>query len=245
LAVADGYREGQGDGESAAEASPAKDGERTAATGAEEFQQQQDERDRGDADGVDDEDFREADEYGLAVEGDDQESASEQDEEDGVLDLVEVHPEMVEVMVGDCLLGDALDEGAEGEACGDSFERGGDAEALGDDVAAKGKGQAEQDVDGPAFDASHEQGDGDGEECAEDQAAAAREDDLADDVARREGSSEMQLTAPTPSLKSDSPASWASRLEGAWTRRSISSTAMGSVGEMRAPKRRHSSGDEW
>ena len=47
-------------------------------------------------------------------------------------------------------------------------------------------------------------------------------------------------TAPTPSLNSDSPASRDCTALGTPTRRSISSTAMGSVGEMTAPKMRHS-----
>ena len=54
-------------------------------------------------------------------------------------------------------------------------------------------------------------------------------------------SSTEKIAIAMPSLKSDSPAIWASRSGGAFAARRMESTATGSVGEMSAPKSRLSS----
>ena len=111
------------------------------------------------------------------LEGNDEEAASEEDEEDRVLDFVEVCPEVIQVVTGDGVFRQALDEGPEDESRGDGFERGGYPEVFGEDIATEGKGKAEEDLDGTAVYGPHEHSNGGGDESAEQEASAGGEED--------------------------------------------------------------------
>lgn len=116
VGVGDGNGEGQGETEAAAEASPAEGGDGAAMLLAEGLEGSEDQSDYAYAYGEDDDDGQEAGGEVLVVEGDGEDFEAEEDEEEGVLELVDDLPEAVDAVVGDGVAGVLAIELAEGDA---------------------------------------------------------------------------------------------------------------------------------
>ena len=92
--------------------------------------------DDGEADDIDGYDGDESGLKGLAVDGDGEDFEAEKDEEDGVLDLVDDLPEVVDAFVSDAGGRVILVEAAKSDGRGDGFKRGGEVPEVGQGVTA-------------------------------------------------------------------------------------------------------------
>ncbi len=136
---------------------------------------------------------------------------------------------------------------AEREAGGDCLERSGEVQVVRDGVAAEREREREENVDLVAADDAHHSRDHEGKHDTEQQASAGVEQKHPGDVA--DGGKPILLCDPEKCEEQDGADAVVEEaftgelgleIAGAATRRSISSTAMGSVGEMRAPNKRAS-----